>query len=188
MAKNKKIKGKAYKSITFDSGNAMAILYSLWQRGNHPDQSTDHSCEFLDTIETFATENVDSDGTVTGLHFPKEDTRMVVSVGLHEYMPAFFKTLSPTGAMSRDFKSIKQAVMDAERVFDKELVEGGWELEDGVWFSPAAIQRPKSEDEAEDKTEGDDAEGEPAEEEDEPAGDDDAGDVSDSPETDEDAA
>jgi len=154
MAKKKdKAKGKAYKRITFDTGNLMATLYHLWQRGNHPAANTDHSCECLDTLETFATENLDSDGNVIGMGFPKEGAEIVVSTPLHEYFPNFFNTLSPPGGMSRDFKKVKKAVSDAEKVFDKALFDDGWKLEDGVWFSPEATNRPKSEEE--DEEEGD---------------------------------
>jgi hypothetical protein len=159
MSKGKKEpKGKPFKCIHFPDGNAMAMLYGIWQRANHANAQVDNACDMLDTLETFSKEETNDDGSVMGLQFPvKGGTDVVVSIGLHEYIHSVFNQQSPSGAAVRTYRELRRAVADAERVFDKGLMDKGWVQEDGIWYSPEAISRPKSEKKREEKK--DDEEG-----------------------------
>lgn len=130
-----KTKGEKFKVIELDSEEA-AILLSLMRQAPHEDANAEVALEIIETLEALGTPlSGDEEEKLRAYEFP-EESPVIISVAAHLYLPILFKKMNPTGVILKQYIRIKKAINNADKLFDKQLIDAGWNREDGRWFPP----------------------------------------------------
>lgn len=133
----KKPKGEKFKVIELDEQETQVFL-SLMRQAPHEDSNAEVALEIIETLEALGSP-IEDDEEGERLNVPYEfpdECPIIISVAAHTYLPNMFKKLTPNGLILKPYTKIKKAIQNAERIFDKPLMDEGWKREDGVWFPP----------------------------------------------------
>lgn len=129
----KQPKGEKFRFISLDKEEA-AIILSLVRQAQHADVNTEQALEIIETLEVYGNPmEGEEERAIKAYEFP-EEVELVISLAAYEYLPKFMQGCSPQGFILKQWKRIKQALKQADRIFDKTLMDKGWKREDEVWF------------------------------------------------------